>query len=65
MNVASCTGDCNGDGSVTIDELIVGVRQGLEGVGGGICTAFDDNRDSVVSIDELVRAVNNALNGCS
>jgi cysteine-rich repeat protein len=38
-----CTGDCNGDGQVTNDELILVVRIGLEAVPVSACGAGDAN----------------------
>jgi hypothetical protein len=57
-----CTGDCNGDGVVRVEEMIVGVRLALGETGD--CPAFDVNDDGTVGIEELVRAVGNLLNGC-
>ncbi|MBX3026826.1 hypothetical protein KF840_18110 [bacterium] len=59
---STCAGDCNGDGVVTIDEIVLGVAMGLGG--GGDCAALDADGDGRVAIDELVRAVNAALGGC-
>ena len=60
-----CAGDCNGDGRVTIDELVQSVDI-AQAVGGEIdeCAALDMNRDGDVSIDEIVAAVQAALVGC-
>jgi hypothetical protein len=59
-----CTGDCNGDGEVTIDELLTGVNIALGGLSIDSCPAFDSSGDGEVTIDELLAAVLNALNGC-
>lgn len=59
-----CVGDCNGDGTVVVNELVVGVRIALDPGGLALCRAMDANGDAVVSIDELVRAVSLALTGC-
>jgi hypothetical protein len=59
---AACAGDCNGDGAVTINELVLGVSLGLGA--SGACAALDDDRNGTISIAELVRAVNAALGGC-
>ncbi len=59
-----CTGDCNEDAEVTIDELIVGVNLALGNALLSECPRFDGNADGTVTIDELVTAVNAALNGC-
>lgn len=60
-----CAGDCDGDGGVSVAELIAGVRiaLGLEGV--STCPPADRNADGEVGIDELVAAVRSALEGCS
>jgi hypothetical protein len=54
-------GDCDGDGIVTINELILGVNIALGNLPVTACPAFDTNRDGQVSIDELIAAVNAAL----
>ena len=59
----SCVGDCNGDGTVTIDELITLVTVGL-GAPLASCPPGDRNGDGEVTIEELVTAVGNALTGC-
>lgn len=59
-----CVGDCNGDGMVAINELIVGVNiaLGLQPV--STCQAFADGQGQV-NVAQLIRGVNNALNGCA
>ncbi len=59
-----CAGDCNGDGSVAINELITGVNIALGSAQVSSCPSFDVNGDGNVAINELIAAVNNALNGC-
>jgi hypothetical protein len=64
-----CEGDCNGDGTVSIDELIRTVGLGLsEQCDLEICAAIQTDTDCAVSVSELVDAVNNAMgngsNGC-
>ena len=61
---AACVGDCNGDGFVTIDELVLAVQIALTGDGVARCEAIDNNLDGLVSVDELILAVNKALDGC-
>ncbi|HSP97883.1 MAG TPA: hypothetical protein VL049_11645 [Candidatus Dormibacteraeota bacterium] len=61
----ACPGDCNGDGAVSIDELVRGVGIALGSTGLGSCPAFDSGADGTVSIDELIAAVNAALGGCA
>ncbi len=64
VSAQPCAGDCNGDGMVRVDEMIVGVRIALgEGVIAD-CPAFDANGDGTLAIDELVRGVTSILGGC-
>lgn len=60
---AQCVGDCNGNGMVVINELVLGVNidLGLQPV--SACEAFA-NSQGIVDISQLVKGVNNALNGC-
>ena len=59
----SCVGDCNGDGTVAINELVLGVNIALGADDISACAAFDDG-DGPVTVDRLIAAVNNALCGC-
>lgn len=61
---APCPGDCAGDGSVTIGDLVVGVNiaLGLQPV--SACSPMDSNDNGSVTVDDLVRAVSAALDGC-
>ncbi|HVM97594.1 MAG TPA: hypothetical protein VMT89_14465 [Candidatus Acidoferrales bacterium] len=61
---STCPGDCDGNGAVTVDELIVGVGIALETRPTSDCPSFDLNGDGSVSIDELIVAVNSALGEC-
>ena len=60
---ASCDGDCNEDGEVTVNELLVAVNIAL-GAGLDGCPSADANGDGSVSVNELIAAVGFALNGC-
>ncbi len=62
--VPSCIGDCNGDGIVTVDELLTMVNIALGNAQLQSCVAGDDNGDGQISVDEILTAVNNGLNGC-
>jgi len=64
LSAQLCPGDCNGDGAVTIDELVLGVRISLGEAALVACPAFDATPDGVLRIDELVRAVAAASDGC-
>ncbi len=59
-----CHGDCNFDGTVAINELIIGVGIALGTRQLSDCSVVDINRDGVVSIGELVTVVRAALHGC-
>jgi hypothetical protein len=60
----ACTGDCNGDGEVTVDEIVLGVGIGLESEAVGACPASDVDRDAGVDVSEIIGAVSRALCGC-
>ncbi|MFI5397568.1 MAG: hypothetical protein ACHQ9S_18685 [Candidatus Binatia bacterium] len=57
---APCTGDCNGDGQVTVDEVLEGVDMALGNAPATACLAYD----APVTIDQVLAAVNNAVDGC-
>jgi hypothetical protein len=60
----TCRGDCDGNGAVQVNELVLGVRIILDEVALDVCPAFDTNGDGVVVVSELVGAVGAALAGC-
>ncbi len=60
----ACTGDCNGDREVTIDELISMVNIALGALPLQSCSAGDANGDGEITIDEIIQGVNFALAGC-
>jgi hypothetical protein len=60
-----CNGDCNGDGAVAINELILAVNISTGAAQASECQAADRNGSDTVTIDELIAAVGNALNGCA
>jgi hypothetical protein len=59
-----CYGDCDGNGAVAINELVLGVNIALEKAAVGECPLADNDNSGSVSVDELVKAVNRALHGC-
>ena len=60
-----CTGDCNADGEVSVDELVLAVDIALtDRAGAGRCATIDTDADCEVSLGELVNAVDRSLNGC-
>lgn len=62
---ASCAGDCDGDGTVVVAELLRAVNIALGLLPASECVAADQDENLEVSVDELVRAVDRALNGCA
>lgn len=62
---ATCVGDCAGDRTVAINELILGVGIALEAQPIDGCPAFDPDGNGAVAINELIGAVNNALRTCT
>jgi subtilase family protein len=60
----ACAGDCDGNDTVTIEELIQGVNIALGALPFEACPAFDANGDGAVTVDDLVAAVNKALSAC-
>ena len=59
-----CGGDCNGDGEVTVNELVTMVNIALGNANISTCLAGDADSSGEVTINEIIAAVNNALNGC-
>jgi len=64
IDVAECTGDCDGNTVVGVDELVTMVDSALEGAPASRCLLGDSNGDHVITIDEIVAAVQYALIGC-
>ena len=60
----ACVGDCDGGGSVSINELVLGVNISLGSAQISRCTGFDRNSSGAVEVSELVAAVNASLKGC-
>lgn len=61
---ALCTGDCSGDGQVTVDEVLKMVVIALSLDALEACTAGDANSDRRITVDEIMRATMFALDGC-
>src|SRR4051812_10432206 len=60
----TCGGDCNLDGRVVVNELILGVNIALDKADLSACPAMDVNNGQAVTIADLIAAVGHALNGC-
>jgi hypothetical protein len=57
----ACVGDCNGDGEVTIDELLIMVNIALGAAPVTACLNGDVNCDGEITVDEIILSVSNAL----
>jgi len=62
--LGQCYGDCNGNGVVTVDEILIGVNIALGNTRIDDCLPGNVNSDGQITVDEILAAVNNALNGC-
>src|SRR5260221_10424133 len=63
-SAVGCVGDCNDDGMVSINELIVGVNIALGSQPISACGAFDCQGTGIVPINCLIQGVNSALDNC-
>lgn len=61
---SACVGDCNGDGTVTVNELITGVGIVLGTLPVTECPGLDADGNGEVDVTRLLIAVNNALGEC-
>ena len=59
----TCVGDCDGDGTVQVNELVLGVNIALDDQPLSQCPSLD-NGEGRVTVDVLIVAVNNLLEGC-
>jgi hypothetical protein len=60
----ACTGNCDGNEAVSIDELLRGVNIALDQLALEVCGRFDADGNGRVTVNELVQGVSNALYGC-
>lgn len=60
---SDCVGDCDGDTTITVDELLALVATSL-GTVPLDCAAGDIDASGSITVDEIVAAVNHALLGC-
>lgn len=59
-----CTGDCNRDGRVDVNELVLGTNIALTLAPASACAEIDCRATGTATIDCLTRAVRAALEGC-
>lgn len=62
-SLSPCTGDCDADSKVSINELVLGVNIVLGSRLVDACQAFR-NSQGAVDIAQLIEGVNNAVEGC-
>lgn len=62
--VPQCPGDCEGDGEVTIDNLLLLVNIALDQAPLTSCRAGDLDANGSITIDEIIAAVGVALSSC-
>lgn len=60
----SCTGNCNADDRVAVDEIVLGVNMALGFLPVALCPMFDRDGDGGIRIDELIEAIDFSLRGC-
>jgi len=60
----TCRGDCDGDGVVSISEVVRVVANALDSEGALACGA-DQTIDRCMSIDDVIGVVNASLVGCA
>jgi hypothetical protein len=61
---ASCAGDCDESGAVTINELVTMVGVALESMPIEACEAGNADGNQEIALNEIVAAVSTALRGC-
>ena len=59
-----CVGDCNGDGQVSVSEILSLANIALGTGESSQCMVSDVNHDGHITIDEILAALNHALHGC-
>jgi hypothetical protein len=60
LAVSTCAGDCDGNGEVTVDDILLLVNIALGGAPITACAGVD----GPVTVTEILQAVNGALDGC-
>jgi YVTN family beta-propeller protein len=60
-----CAGDCNGDGRVSVDEVLAMMEIAFGNALLESCPAGDANEDGVITVDEILTAVRHVMEGCA
>ncbi len=61
----TCVADCDGDGAVTVSELVTAVGIFTGDLGGSKCFRADADADGSVTIEDLVAGVRALIDGCT
>ena len=61
---SACPGDCNGDRSVDVDDLLILVNRALSGGNASACQLVDLNLDKQITVDEIVTVVRSVPRIC-
>ncbi len=59
-----CAGDCDGNGEVSVNELLLLINRVLGMAPDDLCRAGDLDKDGKITVDEVLIALNRALSGC-
>lgn len=65
LETFTCTGDCNVDRAVTVEELVMAVNIALGLQPMRMCDRIDMDHSLSVTVDEILAAVDGILFGCS
>lgn len=60
-----CTGDCDGSGTVVVNEIVTMVNIALERALMNTCAAGNSDGNQQITINEILTAVNGLLGGCA
>jgi cysteine-rich repeat protein len=63
--VDSCAGDCDGNGAVSVAELVTMDNIALGNAAVSVCPAGDANDDGQITIDELITSLWSAVSTCA
>jgi hypothetical protein len=64
LDETACPSDCNRDGTVGVNELIVAVNIALDAELVSQCPSADVDGNGMITVSDLIAAVNSSLNGC-
>jgi len=59
-----CAGDCDENGVITVDEILVVIRIALGEADLATCASADRTDDGQITVEEIIATVDRALDGC-